>query len=331
MHLQEEDMENIIKEYYTDLLQENSFIPIDGTSIYGPLGTTWALSDKIGKGTYWMYAQKGLYDIKIHDFYFYQDTIIDIKTPECLSISYYESLAGEELSPYKHIKANHVKSFIGGYTPYKANIHKLIPVKSIGIEILPAYYEEYLKTHYAGEYEHPFDAFADIDETDDFPEMVHLLSKVKRYRGEGISASLFYDAMVAEAVSLVIKRSQQKKSTNKIVLAQKDIELMVSLTAYINEHYAFDLKLEQLCKIACMGTTKLKKTFKAYHGYTITEYIQNRRISQAEHLLSYTDLNIRQVANAVGYKSSSRFSDLFRKNTGILPNEFKKMCQESDS
>ncbi|WP_443081758.1 helix-turn-helix domain-containing protein [Tepidibacter sp.] len=57
------------------------------------------------------------------------------------------------------------------------------------------------------------------------------------------------------------------------------------------------------------------------------DYIQCRKIGQAEHLLTYTDLNIGQVANAVGYSNAGRFSELFRKSTGILPGEYIKITR----
>ena len=34
-------------------------------------------------------------------------------------------------------------------------IHKNIPIRSIGIEIMPAYYEDYLKKQYPDEYRNP--------------------------------------------------------------------------------------------------------------------------------------------------------------------------------
>ena len=46
-------------------------------------------------------------------------------------------------------------------------------------------------------------------------------------------------------------------------------------------------------------------------------------MSKAEYLLSCTDLTINQIAQTVGYNSASRFSELFRKSTGILPNEYR--------
>ena len=48
-----------------------------------------------------------------------------------------------------------------------------------------------------------------------------------------------------------------------------------------------------LTQIACMGTTKLKSCFKKYYDCTITEYIQQRRMSQAEYLLDIHRSNSR--------------------------------------
>lgn len=57
---------------------------------------------------------------------------------------------------------------------------------------------------------------------------------------------------------------------------------------------------------------------------TITEYIQEQRMNLAEHLLTTTQLEIKEVANAVGYKSHSRFSSLFKKYIGVYPHKLKK-------
>ena len=83
--------------------------------------------------------------------------------------------------------------------------------------------------------------------------------------------------------------------------------------------------MERLAKIACMGTTKLKASFKQLQGCTITEYIQERRMSQAEHLLINTDFTMGQIAEMIGYSTSSRFAELFKKSTGLLPMDYRKM------
>lgn len=255
--------------------------------------------------------------------------MLEFSLPECLSITRYDSISGEELSPYRRLSAGCIKTFIGGYTPYKALIHKNIPIRSIGIEITPAYYEDYLQRLYPEAQINPVEAFQKIDQTSYFPEMSRLLTEIKNYRGEGIAAKLFYEGKVAEAVSMVVE--YQKKHSEKITqkLSRQDIESIQTVASYLGDHYASDISLERLTQIACMGTTKLKSCFKKYYDCTITEYIQQRRMSQAEYLLAYTDLSVGQIAQTIGYSTSSRFAELFRKSTGLLPMEYRKMAQKN--
>ena len=249
--------------------------------------------------------------------------------PECLSITQYESISGEELNPYRRLSAGCIKTFIGGSNPYKALIHKKIPICSIGIEVMPAYYEDYLKKQYPGDYVSPLAAFKQVDQTTDFPAMAKLFHEVKLYRGDGIAAGLFYEAKTIEAISLVVEEQKKILSRKEKQLTDQDIAQLKNVIDYLNDHYAFDVPLERLAKIACMGTTKLKASFKQLQGCTITEYIQQRRMSQAEHLLIDTDFTMGQIAEMIGYSTSSRFAELFRKSTGLLPIEYRKMAQRT--
>ena len=168
-------------------MADHHFLPADESVNVRSVGQCWTLSPEVGEGSYWIYAKKDLYDIKIHDFLFYEDCFLEFPMPECLSITQYESISGEELSPYRRLSAGCIKTFIGGYEPYKALIHKRIPIRSIGIEIMPAYYEDYMKKQYPGDYVNPFTAFKEIDQTMDFPAMAKLLYEVKNYGCIGAS------------------------------------------------------------------------------------------------------------------------------------------------
>lgn len=320
-------MENTEKDYYRQQFAERGFVPAPDNHLYCEAGTTWKLSEKIGEGTYWLYEKRDLFNITIHDFFFHRDTIQEFKWPECLSIMRYDSVSGEELTPYRHLEAGYVRSFIGKYQPYKILIHKKIPIRSVVIEMKPAYYEGYLKEQYPGEYSSPLDAFASVGQTMNFPEMARLLRQVKDYRGRGMAANLFYEAKVAESLSLIVERDRalRKKQESGKKLSEQDIQLLENLAFYLNDHCMQELPLDQIAQIACMGVRKLQTTFKEFYGSTITEYMQQRRMSQAENLLANTELPIGQVAQTVGYTNASRFAELFRKSTGLLPGEFRKM------
>ena len=192
-------MPEMTEPYYVSMLKGHGFTPDPDDHQYGALGLCWKISQEIGEGSYWTYGQKDLYDIKIHNFFFHKDSLLEFSLPECLSITRYDSISGEELSPYRRLSAGCIKTYIGGYEPYQVLIHKNIPIRSIGIEIMPAYYEDYLKKQYPEEYRNPVEAFRKIDQTTDFPEMSRLLSEVQNYRGDGIAAKLFYESKVAES------------------------------------------------------------------------------------------------------------------------------------
>lgn len=306
------------------MLLENQFVPLEHESRFGALGNHYALPQSLGSGIFWLYEPNRLFNIKIHDFYFDEDFILNVKLPEGLSITYYESVSGEELSPYKRMVSNMVRTHLGGETPFRALMHRKIPIRSVGIEIKPEYYNDHLRTNYPGEFRDLGEVFRGFSDTSDFPDMVSLLNRIKHYRGEGAAARLFYEAKVAEAVSLVVEFQKTKQNIAGPRISGTDREIAHSVAMYIRDHYAGELTQEHLTRIAGVCATKLKSLFKTIHNSTITEFIQNCRMSQARHLLQYTDLPVNQIARAVGYNSASRFSELFKRNTGLMPKEYRR-------
>lgn len=312
------------------VLSDNGFHPLNGESPYNPLGQTWALDPAIGEGYFWSYYHHDLFGIKIHDFTFHQDTLIEQPLlPEGLNIAYYRSISGEELAPYRRLNAGCVRSHFNGRRAFKAIMHGNVPVRSIGIEIMPDYYDDALRRAYPGDYTSPREAFLAIDETTDFPEMVQLLTEIAACRETGMAGALFYQGKIAEAVALVLQRHVRPQTPPTAPpLSAADLQQIMTVTAYISDHYAFPLSIGLLTQIACMSETKLRRLFKQVHHCTIKEYIQNQRIAQAEFLLSHTDHPIQQITESIGYSHSGHFASLFRRTTGLLPGEYRRMTRK---
>ena len=186
-----------------------------------------------------------------------------------------------------------------------------------------------MKRKYPDEYFDLPTAFQCVDQAADFPAMSKLLFEIENYRGDGIAATLFYEAKVTEAIALVVDNQKKQAARNVHRLSREDIERLENVVSYIADHYAFDIPLSRLANIACMSESKLKVCFKRHTGCTVTEYIQGRRMSQAEHLLIDTDFTMGQIAQMIGYSTSSRFAELFKKSTGILPVEYRKIARKN--
>ena len=102
----------ILFDYYNTLLTESSFISVPCCKQFNPAGSCWKLSPELGGGHYWLYAQKNLFDIKIHDFFFHNDFVLNFDIPEGISITKYDSISGEELNSYRRLSAGSIQTIV---------------------------------------------------------------------------------------------------------------------------------------------------------------------------------------------------------------------------
>lgn len=92
------------------------------------------------------------------------------------------------------------------------------------------------------------------------------------------------------------------------------------LTGQMNER----ITIEDLSKQYLINPTTLKNAFKAVYGNSIAAHIKEHRMEQAVKMLRESDMNIAEIAQAVGYDSQSKFTAAFKAYFGVLPREYKK-------
>ncbi len=314
---------------YSDILSARGFRKISADENYPPEGELYQVPKEMAIGNYWVYAEEELFDIKIHDFYYEKDTVFQLESgewPSCLNIAYYDSVSGEEFHPYRQLSSGCIKTFFGGDTQFKCVFHKNIPLRSIGIEIFPEYYENYLCSVYGSDYVDPTDAFKNINQTFHFPELVTVFKQIWAYRGTGMGAKMFYRSKVDEIICLILEYSKTA-APNRTAVSAEDLRLIQDVSDYINGHFNTEIRLDYLSTIACMGTTKLKETFRIVHGISISQYIKERRMSHAENLLATTNLPIDQVSLAIGYHNAGRFAAGFKAYCGLYPSEYRSFAK----
>ena len=96
-----------------------------------------------------------------------------------------------------------------------------------------------------------------------------------------------------------------------------------NIIRYIREHLTDDLSVETMAKDLYVNRTYLSTKFKKETGYTLTEYIQMQRIDKAKELLLQTDRSILEIATYLGFSSQGYFQNVFKKQTGLTPKEFR--------
>lgn len=86
----------------------------------------------------------------------------------------------------------------------------------------------------------------------------------------------------------------------------------------------FDWSLERLAEVASMSRSAFAERFREHFTVTPMRYLADWRMQKARLLLSDQQLNVSEVANAVGYASDAAFSGVFKKQFGIAPGAYRK-------
>lgn len=115
-----------------------------------------------------------------------------------------------------------------------------------------------------------------------------------------------------------------KFHNKKSAKQQEYIEKFLMICSYINDHYMNHLTLDEIASIAGFSKFHFSRMFKEFTNLTFYEYLNQRRISKAESLLSCTKQDITSIAMGSGFKSISSFNRTFKEYNGCSPTEYRK-------
>ena len=94
-------------------------------------------------------------------------------------------------------------------------------------------------------------------------------------------------------------------------------------TAYIEEHYAQKLTLQEVADKCYVSQWHLSKLINKYTGNTFYELLNNVRIEKAKELLNDPKLKIGDIVDMVGYSDAAHFSRVFKRIVGVSANEYR--------
>ena len=93
---------------------------------------------------------------------------------------------------------------------------------------------------------------------------------------------------------------------------------------YITNHIYENITLSQLSKVLSVSSNYLSEKFKKEVGMTISEFIQKEKVEEAKRLLSSTNNSILDICVSLNFTDQSYFTKIFKKVTGITPNQYRK-------
>ncbi|WP_162463118.1 response regulator transcription factor [Paenibacillus psychroresistens] len=131
----------------------------------------------------------------------------------------------------------------------------------------------------------------------DFSELIEFLKKLlSSYAGSNV-----------ESVPPAIDHVNLKKIIEDV--DNRFMDSALSIRELSNQYYIHPNYLSQL--------------FKKHLGETFTDYVMQKRVHYASHLLKHTDLTIKLIGEKCGYTDYFHFAKIFKKMTGVTPSMYR--------
>ena len=93
---------------------------------------------------------------------------------------------------------------------------------------------------------------------------------------------------------------------------------------YLNEHYAENVSVNALAKIAHYSPAQFRRLFHSLTQMSPSDYITSVRINAAKTLLGTTDHRISDIAADVGFFDHAHFIRTFKRIVGTTPAKYRK-------
>jgi AraC family transcriptional regulator len=106
---------------------------------------------------------------------------------------------------------------------------------------------------------------------------------------------------------------------------RKKPEWITDLHQLLNDNWAETMSLEDLASIINVHPVTISKNFTRYFSCTLGEYMRKIKVDKSISLIKGSDLSLTEIAFRCGFADQSHFIRNFKKLTGFLPKDLKRL------
>lgn len=98
---------------------------------------------------------------------------------------------------------------------------------------------------------------------------------------------------------------------------------------YIYSHIKERITIEDLAAHTGLSASYLSRLFKKETGVSVSDYVREKKIEKAQHLLKFCDYSLIEIANYLSFSSQSHFIQMFKEFTGMTPKKYRDLYSSS--
>ena len=141
--------------------------------------------------------------------------------------------------------------------------------------------------------------------------------------------SEYYEEACRHYLNLILIEIQRNTQINyDYPSKEKNNRDCTFVKEYLDDHFTENITLDLLSKESKMNKYYLVHSFTKHFGCSPISYLNEKRIEESKNLLETTNHSIASIASMIGFSSQSYFSQSFKKNTFMTPNEYRRAARQ---
>lgn len=124
-------------------------------------------------------------------------------------------------------------------------------------------------------------------------------------------------------ISLVRIMKNNGFDTDNAASSTAPTTTLETITEYIDMHSAEKLNIAEVASLCNMSYSYFAKSFHQMYGRSCKDYLEFVRVSKAENLLLYTNMDLTYISLETGFSDCSHLIKTFKKWKGITPKQFR--------
>ena len=151
------------------------------------------------------------------------------------------------------------------------------------------------------------------------------LSQSESYNLSDYYIRLTDEAQTPEEISdihteMCLHYTKQMQSLQRSAITSKAVSTCIN---YIYEHLHTRITLNTLASVTNLSAPYLSRLFKKETGYSISDYIQTKKLETAKSMLSSSDYSIAEISASLAFPSQSYFTNVLKKDCGLTPKQYR--------
>lgn len=132
--------------------------------------------------------------------------------------------------------------------------------------------------------------------------------------------------MYLEMIMITLVRTYSNLKTKQVLpnssTHNRNEYLFNQIVIYMEDNLGTQLTIDKICEDNLISRSILQMLFRNYGNSGVIDYYSNLKINTAKQLIRNQQLNITQIADALGYTSIHYFTRQFKKISGMTPTEY---------